>query len=175
MEHARQRLYELEQSTPDQLPVIPPLPVEHVQQPDSYSCGAAALAMVLRFYGVAADVTQLRSELHVVMYDGPLGGTQEADLVSVAKQHGVKLNEREDAQLQDVVDALQAGRPVLLGYIHTGEADYRFGHFTVIIGTTAQSFISHDPWYGPHQDLDAGYLDQNWTAESGQAHRWMLS
>ena len=95
---------------------------------DAYQCGPAALAMVLRYYGVDAD----RDAIARLLYLPSLGGALNLDLEFYARRRG--LQARAFAGSLDAVKAVLARDRPLVVFQDLGVAGLPVPHFAVLLG-----------------------------------------
>lgn len=99
---------------------------------DAYQCGPAALATVLRQAGVAIDPEQLVAAVYLPDRKGSL----QVELAAAARRHG-RVPYPIDPDLAGLLEALRAGRPVLV-LQNLGIRDWPLWHFAVVIGFDAR-------------------------------------
>lgn len=122
-------------------------PVPQVPQTTDYSCGAAALAAVLSYYGVATDERQVMREAR----SDPQEGTPPLALQRVARAHGLQAEIRTGMTIAQVTGYLDRGAPVILdiqayakdprGYA----TNWEDGHYVVAIGYDSKGLLFMDP------------------------------
>lgn len=135
-------------------------------------CFSSSCAMVARFYGKVSsddeynrlrarwgDTTDASAQLRTL---GGLG------LQATFKQNG------DAATLERI---LREGRPVPVGWLHKGPATSPTGggHWSVVVGFTAEAFIHNDP-NGEADMVNGGYVTTKGTAGKGIAYsraRWL--
>lgn len=147
------------------------LDVPYHKQIDRFSCAAAVLQMALEYLGISTSQQQLKIQLHVVEDAGPIGGTQEEDLITTAQSYGASVETHEAGTLADILDALHHGHPVIVNFIEQKDQE---GHFGLIMGWKNQQLMMHDPLYGPAQALNPTTFMNNWKSESGKTKQWMM-
>lgn len=76
---------------------------------DAYQCGPATLAMVLGSAGQDIQPEQLKDELYIPAKQGSL----QVEMLATARTHGMLAYQLEPS-LQDVLDELTAGNPVIV-------------------------------------------------------------
>ncbi|MBF2755107.1 MAG: peptidase C39 [Gammaproteobacteria bacterium AqS3] len=125
---------------------------ERVEMQDlDYSCGAAALATLLReFYGVATN------EADVLQWMGKQTAASLADLASAADTYGF----RAVGLRMPLPDLLRLKIPAIVHLVHRGE-----GHFSVVNGVRADGLIAlADPSWGNRQLLRHQFVEL-WDAD----------
>ena len=137
-----------------------PLAVPFVpQQKDS--CGAAALAMVLRYWQQPASHDEIAQALLEPELKGILGSRLEA----FARERGMTaIAYRGDmAQLREYV---AKGRPLIVAW-KVGRGRY---HDVVVVGLEEGAVLVHDPADGASRRVAAGDFEERWA---GAGH-WTL-
>jgi len=129
------------------------------------SSGGAAVAMVLRYWGdrgvVPQDVAPLARASD--------GGILTDSLASAVRDRGwqaLVVSSGDDAAHTRIRGEIERRRP-LLALIEVGSHTY---HYVVIVGSTDQEVVLHDPARGPFQVLGWTDFDRAWTA----AGQWMM-
>ncbi len=131
--------------------LIAALPVPYVPQPKD-GCGAASLAMVLRYWQQPADVEEIARAL----VDPELHGIRGSLLESFARARGVTAiaYKGDLAQLRDYLDR---GRPLIAAWkLKKGY------HNVVVVDADATRVTFHDPAEGPSRSLEAAEFERRW-------------
>ena len=149
-------------SEPPQLAVHALLDVPYVSQTPEL-CGGAAVAMVLRYWGerdvFPQDFASLAGE----------GGILTSTLAAAVLDRGwqaLVLPAAEDSPPARIRSEIDRGRP-LIALI---EAAPRIYHYVVIVGSTDQVIVVHDPARAPFRVLTWAEFGRAWTA----AGRWSM-
>jgi ABC-type bacteriocin/lantibiotic exporter with double-glycine peptidase domain len=129
------------------------------QQADT--CGPAALAMVLRFWGDSASHDALARELHAAELRGVAGSR----LAEAARSRGMTAiaYRGDDAQLRAFVGR---GRPLVVAW-DMGRGRF---HDVVVVGFEGDDVIVHDPAQGPSRRVAGKTFAERWAG----AGRWTL-
>ena len=128
-------------------------------------CGGAAVAMVLRYWGERQVFAQDFASLVTAGGGGILTGT----LASAVRGRGwqaVVMPAAHDSARAAMQAEIDRGRP-LIALIEVAPSTY---HYVVIVGTTDQEVVLHDPARAPFRVLHWAAFDRAWMA----AGRWML-
>lgn len=125
------------------------------------TCGPAALAMVLRFWGRPV----LHDELAAELVDRELHGAAGSRLAEVARRSGLAaVAFRGDASA--LRGSVERGRPVIVAW---GLGRGRF-HNVVVVGFEGDDPVVHDPARGSARRIARARFDELWAA----AEYWSL-
>jgi hypothetical protein len=142
-------------------PNIPnPLNVPYQTQIDNASghgwreCFSSSCAMVAMYYGRITnddEYNKVRSRF---------GDSTSSQAQLQALRHlGLKVEFKTNGRPADLERLIKEGRPIPVGWLHHGHVSNPSGggHWTVIIGHTANTWIHHDP-YGEANMVNGGYI-----------------
>ena len=118
-------------------------------------CFSSSAAMVARYYG------KITSDDAYNKFRAKYGDTTDAQAqVSALKALGLKARFLTNCTVALLEAELDAGRPVLVGWLHKGpvSAPSGGGHWSVVIGYTPTAFIHNDP-NGQANLTAGGYLN----------------
>ena len=128
-------------------------------------CGGAAAAMVLRYWGERGVFPQDFASL----VGAGAGGILTSALASSVRDRGWQafvLPAGDDPAPTRIRSEIDRGRP-LIALIEVGPQTY---HYVVIVGSTDQEVVLHDPARAPFRVLRWAEFDRAWTATG----RWMM-
>jgi hypothetical protein len=128
-------------------------------------CGGAAVAMVLRYWG-DADV---HAQDFASLVDRSEGGIRTSTLVRAVTGRGWEAAARagDPAFGADAIrHEITRGRPV----IALIQDRPRILHYVVIVGTTMDTVVLHDPARAPYRVIGREEFEERWAA----AGRWLL-
>jgi uncharacterized protein len=132
------------------------VPVPDTTQQTDYTCGAACLQAVCKYYGVGPeDEWQFAKALKM----DPRIGSHAFQILRAARRYGLSFREYEPMSTQALRSELDRRHPVLLMIQAWGEEIYRGrkrwrrsyqgqwedGHWVVAIGYTHMGFVFEDP------------------------------
>ncbi|MCX6538486.1 MAG: C39 family peptidase [Acidobacteria bacterium] len=151
-------------SVPGQSEVHALLDVPYVSQTPEL-CGGAAVAMVLRYWGERGVFPQ---DFAPLVGEGD-GGIFTSALTSAVRDRGWQafvVPAGDDPAHTRIRSEIDRGRP-LIALIEVGTNTY---HYVVIVGSTDQEVVFHDPARAPFRVLRWAEFDRAWTA----TRRWMM-
>lgn len=125
------------------------------------TCGAAALTMVLRYWGRPV----LHDEIAADLVEPELHGALGSRLAERARSEGLRAVAFSGG-LPRLREDLGKGRPVVVA-LRVGRTRF---HNVVVVGFDAQGPIVHDPARGAGRRLPAGRFERQWAA----AGHWSL-
>jgi sialate O-acetylesterase len=140
-----------------------------VQQPDNYSCGAAALMSVCAYFGVGPeDLDEFKRSLGTDEKEG----TNVWCMRDMARGLGLCAEVRHGMRLDDLKKRLDDGAPVICSFQAYGEpgAYYRDddGHYAVAVGYDDENFYFMDPVQaGRRGFLPAKEFERRWHDDEG--------
>lgn len=102
---------------------------------DAYQCGPAALAMVLRYWGAAADAEEIGRTLYLPSAQGVLN----LELEFEARRRGFRTQAFEGT-LDRAKTELRRGRPVIV-FQNLGRGPVSVPHFAVLLGFDDQAEV----------------------------------
>jgi ABC-type bacteriocin/lantibiotic exporter with double-glycine peptidase domain len=102
---------------------------------DAYQCGPAALAMVLRYWGAAADAEEIGRTLYLPSAQGVLN----LELEFEARRRGFRTQAFEGT-LERAKAELRRGRPVIV-FQNLGRGPVSIPHFAVLLGYDDRSEV----------------------------------
>ena len=138
----------------------PRLPDGYLQVPltaqaTSYSCGAASLLGILRYWRAFSDKeSQDETALYPVLRTTPADGTHPARLAEGARHFGLQARMREGLDWPDLEGAWRRGETVILDIQAWPErelapeawaANWEDGHYVVLVGTDRDFLYVMDP------------------------------
>jgi len=133
------------------LVLLAALPVPYVPQPKD-GCGAASLAMVLRYWQQPADVNEIARAL----VNPELHGVRGSLLEAFARERGVTAIAYK-GDLGQLRGYLARGRPLIAAWkLKKGY------HSVVVVDADDETVTFHDPAEGPSRSLAAAEFERRW-------------
>jgi ABC-type bacteriocin/lantibiotic exporter with double-glycine peptidase domain len=144
-----------------------PLEVPYAQQSTPYTCGPAAVRMVLAYFGIHTTEHELMRALGTHHENG----TSNERIIEEFETRGLHCMHRMHATLDDVRAALAAQLPVLVNYINPRS---NHGHFAVVVAASNTHIILNDPKNGAGFQLHHEEFERLWVDQDGTLPQWML-
>jgi predicted double-glycine peptidase len=144
------------------------LQLQHIAQPDDYTCGPASIAMVLQYMGqpVAYErITEL-CRAH------PERGTENDHMVEAIEALGLVPTCITEGGIADLRNALNQDQPIIINYLNPRSGR---GHFAVVIGLDDEHVILADPKNGHGFRLTQADLQSRWHNNDKTIFGWMMT
>jgi ATP-binding cassette subfamily B protein len=128
-----------------------------IRQPSEHECGPAALAMVLRRWGIPADAAQVARAT-----GGPGQSVAAGALRDEVRRWGLQaFLIRGD--VGDLAREIGWNRPVLVGLVQRYTNNRAYAHYEVVVGINARSqqLLLLDPGHGMREDAMSTF-SQEW-------------
>jgi predicted double-glycine peptidase len=152
------------------------VPVPGVEQPDPYSCGAAAVMSVCSFFGVGPkDIETFKKKLHTTEQEG----TPYRKIIAYSRKLGLHVEWKAGMTLDELDEHLKRGRPVICSIQAYADppvdpAEYEKpdhnsdGHDVVAIGFDANNYYFMDPSLSDRRGcLSRCAFDKRWHDNEG--------
>ena len=124
------------------------LSIPSIRQTTDYTCGAAALLSVLRYYGLySGGELDLAKELNT----NKEWGTDPADIIKIAKKYCLRTTEHRHMTIKELLSVASEGIPVIVAYQAWSDSDldwsecWEDGHYSVVIGCDDNNIYFEDP------------------------------
>lgn len=147
------------------------LPVKPFQETlNAGMCGPASLKMVLAFYGIEAEESDLAIRMHA---SADLGVTAE-DVVRVVQEFGLEASIRNKASFDDIGHLLEHNVPPIVDWFTSGRHDYPEeiavpdGHYSVVVGLDDTHIYLQDPEIGGMRKLTRDAFERVWFDFDGE-------
>ena len=149
------------------------IPLPSVRQPENYSCGAAAMMSVCKYYGVGPKEL---ADLEDALGTNKQIGTYFENIVAYAHQLGLEAEWQDRMTTEQLEKIVRRGVPVLCSIqayaddkVHYNDPDWNEdGHYVVAIGFDDDNIYFMDPSIGERR----GYLpwsefEKRWHENEG--------
>lgn len=131
------------------------LDVPFVPQAQDNDCGPAALASVLKFYGVNIPLDELTAEVYIPA----LNRTLLPDMENYARDKGFETSAG-SGSISLLTKKIDSGHPVII-LMDAGSAAIKTPHYIVVWGYNSKGFLAH-----------AGYTDNVFISFEDLDPRW---
>jgi predicted double-glycine peptidase len=144
--------------------------VPYFEQSTDYSCGPAAVRMLLRFFGMERS----EEELMVHLETNEDVGTSHETILEFLNREGLNCIATANATYEDLLHVLREGIPALVRYC---EPDTDTDHYALVVAAHDGGVTLHDPWpgNGAHMMLEREEFLRRWQNETGATCNWMLA
>ena len=125
--------------------------------------------MLLDFYEIPYE----SEKIEMLCESAPRLGTDNQKLVQAAREFGMNPIVKENAALEDIIETIKSGHPVLVNYFNCKSG---VGHFGVVKGvdTVQKAFLLADPKQGDDYPLTFDHFQQHWHNHTKTIHAWMM-
>lgn len=107
-------------------------------------CGPASLAMVLNFFGINVNPSEISREI----FSREAKGTSDFDMILYARKSGLKVKQY-NGNLEDLEKKISKGYPIIV-MVDEGFWFYRKYHYMVVVGYNEREIIVNS---GKYQNL----------------------
>lgn len=139
--------------------------VPFYSQETDYSCGPAALRMMLAFYNIIKTEQELIEKAQT-----SFEGTCNDVLAETASQFRMCIVQT-DLALKTVFRCVDTNTPMLINYINPVND---IGHFAVVVGYSDTHVFLNDPKNGEGYGVEHGHFEERWRSGDGQHKKWGL-
>jgi predicted double-glycine peptidase len=143
------------------------LAVPYFKQDTGYSCGAASVQMIARYFGVVASEEELMRTLHT----DAVYGTHHQPIIEYVTAIGLYCYVNTESTLAEIAHFLARALPVLVHYIEPSQNEH---HYSVAVALTDTHIVLHDPWNGPHFSLTHDEFAKRWYDAEHTFPQWLL-
>lgn len=145
-----------------------PLRVPYVAQRFDFTCGPAAVRMVLGYFGIT--VGPLRAWWYTRVRRTT--GTSRRNLMRAFRAAGLHVHAHHSSSVAELRSFVERGVPVVVNY---REPDNDEGHYAVVIGVSKKHILLRDPYHGPRFALEIPIFRRRWLGSRPRHQRWMLA
>ncbi len=143
----------------------------YVAQTTEFTCGPAAVRMLLLFLGVGRS----EEELATVLETNETYGTRRSAILAYLRDtEGLACTASCGNTVRELAEHVKGGVPALVRYI---EPTHDEDHYALVIGVTDTVVVLNDPWPNNGQNLELTHDDfyARWTSTYGDKGGWMLA
>jgi len=148
-----------------------------VQQRNNYSCGAAVVQAICKYYGVGPDWYE---EYIDRLGTDPEDGTQPDRMIEFMREHGLQARLEQNMDLQKLKTFIDQGKPVIVMLQAYGSKKaYKkdeSGHYVVAIGYDRKHIYFEDPssagvrTFLPNEEFEDRWHDRGEEGENKQGY-----
>lgn len=145
------------------------LKVPYFKQDTDYTCGPTALQMVLAYYGVRDSEQDLAKKLHTTSEEG----TTTVAMYELALKLGFHCYISNESTISEIDFMLDLKIPPIVRYL---DRETNIDHYGVVVGSSENYLMIHDPWSGPDRRFDRDHFKERWFCDVlGNCDRWLLA
>jgi len=135
------------------------------RQKTDWTCGPACLKVVLHFFGVNKDISELIKELKTTEKTG----TDHQRMINLLKKYKLKFIVKKNATLEEIKKSLIDSLVVVDYFIPY----YQESHYSIVKKIKGERIYFHDTHFGPNHRYKIDYFLRNWWDE--EAKRWLVA
>ena len=145
------------------------LRLKYYPQKKGFSCGPTSLRMVFEHLGKKYSEEKMIKLCHAI----PKHGISHKHMIEEVKNEGFKLVERDKGKIEDIINFLENGYPVIVNYLNPLS---KRGHYSVIIGYNDKEkvLIFADPSNGMDFSLEYEEFKKRWHNLKNTSIGWYL-
>lgn len=145
------------------------LDVPFFKQTTGFSCGPAALRMVLAYYNREVSEKDLIHLLDTTSEEG----TRRVHMREIANELGLYCYVNNEAVFEEFSFFAALKVPVVVRFLETTDNE---DHYGVVIGATRNEISVHDPWNGPNIHFSEEDFASRWTCDViGDCDKWLMA
>ncbi len=133
--------------------------MRYFKQKTIWTCGPAALRMVLYDFGIKKSEEQLIRMLDCTKR----WGTKHKMFPRVAERYKLNYVVKRDADIDDLRNYKRRGYTIIVCYFHVKE---RIGHYAILHRIDDDDFYFVDPQFGPERRLNVTHFGRVWRCPS---------
>lgn len=135
------------------------------RQKTDWTCGPACLKVVLDFFGIKKDVSQLIKELATT----EAKGTDHINMIRVLKKYRLPFIVKDKSSFFDLKKYLTDSLVIVDYWIPY----HQESHYSIVKKIAAERIFFHDTHFGFNHSYQIDYFLKNWHDE--EAERWLLA
>lgn len=144
------------------------LKVPYFKQDNNFSCGPTTLQMVFAFYGKRFSESSLTERLHTKQSSG----TSHGPMIEVSREEGFYVYVNNNSTIEEIATLIGRNIPVIINFIEPSSEE---GHYSVVVDTTEDNMIFHDPWNGEEVKMDITTFTKRWRSEDNANLNWIMA
>jgi len=146
------------------------LKIPYYKQKRDYSCGAAALRMVLASF----EIKKTEEELLKALQTTSKKGTHSSAFAGAARGYRLNFATKKNASIADLKKYLKKGFGVIVGYFYEPEDT---GHYAVVKNISKTTVYLLDPTLGPNHSYSILEFKKLWLKgfKHERGKRWFFA
>lgn len=142
----------------------------YYKQETDYSCGAAAMRMVLG----SLEIRKTEKELARLLNTAPKHGTWFRDFITVSRKFNLDYISQADGDITQLKTLMKQGYSIIVCYLLLKE---KCDHYSVIKKVDKNTIHFFDPWFGKNHKYSIGYFNTIWKSRKrpDRADRWFIA
>lgn len=142
----------------------------YYKQETAYTCGAAAMRMILEMLGIKKTEKQIVNLLGT----NKVRGTWNKDFPSLAEKYKLNYTVKRNASIADMKSCLKQGYSVIACYYYPHE---KVDHYSVVKKIDSGKIYFWDPWFGPKHDYTLKKFKTIWKCDKkfDDEKRWFFA
>lgn len=143
--------------------------VPYYKQESSWTCGPAAMRMVLEHIGIKKTEKQLIKLLET----NKIIGTWESQIPKLAEKYKLNYIVERNGKIDDLKKSIK-NKFILIVCYYMSEEDIT--HYAVITKMTSRYIYLHDPWIGPNHKIKLDSFEKTWKSDPihEKDKRWFI-
>ena len=131
--------------------------MQYYKQETNYTCGAAAMRILL----LAVGITRTERQVASMLKTNKVRGTWARMFPLVAERFKLEYHVRRGASVRDLEEDLK-DHVILTAYYIPEE---RVDHYVVVKDVTREKVVFLDPWYGPAHEQSLERFEEVWRTD----------
>jgi predicted double-glycine peptidase len=128
------------------------------KQETNYTCGAAAMRMVLEYFGIKKSEKQIVNLLGT----NKVRGTWIKNFPSLAERLKLNYIVKRNSRIEDLKEYQKKGYQIIICYLIPKD---KVDHYSVLKKIDSKNIYFFDPWYGAEHKLPLNYFKKIWYSD----------
>lgn len=121
------------------------------KQKTKWTCGPACLKIVLNYFGIKKDESELKKLLGTTKKDG----TSQKNFLIFLKKEGIDFIAKKGANFREIKKYLKKGFIVVVSF---WIPYYKESHYSIVKKITSKRIYLHDTWFGPNHSYRLNFF-----------------
>lgn len=142
----------------------------YYKQETKYTCGAAAMRMILECLGIKKTEKQIVKLLGT----NQVRGTWNKDFPILVEKYKLNYTVRRKASIKDMKSCLKQGYYIIVCYFYPPE---KVDHYSVVKKIDTKNIYFWDPWFGPNHSYSLKKFKTIWKCDKrfDNEKRWLFA